>query len=271
MTNALQKANPKSVSEYLQKEGVIAKIQNYLPAAGVTAARFSQLCIMEINRNPGLQKCSFESVVRCMMQSAELGLTPGGKLGEAYLVPYGDQCTFIVGYKGLINLARRSGQIASINSQLVCDNDVFEYEQGLNPKLVHKPALGNRGNVIGAYAIAFFRDGQTLPQVEWMDIDQVDAIKNRSKASRNGPWVTDTGQMQRKTVIRRLMNYLPLSPDDQLRAALTADEDDIVEATATRVERVHVASADDLDAMLGTPPAEPEPDHDAPAWSQGPE
>ena len=82
------------------------------------------------------------------MQAVQLGLEPG-LLGHCYILPYKREATFIIGYKGMIDLARRSGHIQSIYAHAVHENDEFEYELGLHPKLEHKPSHGDRGAFIG--------------------------------------------------------------------------------------------------------------------------
>lgn len=172
-------------------------------------------------------KCTPQSLLFSMMTAAELGLDVGGVLGQAYLVPFwnrkanggkgGYEAQFIPGYKGLINLARRSGKISLVESRLVRQGDTFELEFGLHPKVVHVPNYkSSLGDVLGAYCIA--RVTGEDPLVEWMTRSDLDGIKARSKSRDRdgnivGPWITDEAQMQRKTVIRRTMNYVPMSPE----------------------------------------------------------
>ena len=185
------------------------KLEAVLPAH-VRPERLLRMAIMSVHDNPDLLRCTPQSVLIATMDAAVLGLEPG-VLGQAYFVPYGNKCQFIPGYRGLIELARRGGAITRMDAQVVREGDVFEYEYGTNAHLVHKPKLGNTGKVIAAYAIAWLSSG--VMQFDVMSRAELDAIHRRSKAGSSGPWVTDEVEMQRKTVVRRLCKYLPLSPE----------------------------------------------------------
>jgi len=193
----------------------------------LTAERVTKIALLAYSKTPKLRECSMESVYAAVLQAAELGLEPGGALGHAYLVPYGQSCTFIPGYRGLIELARRSGEIESIEAHVIRERDTYEVEFGLDPKLQHKPFLdGDAGGLKLVYAVARLKGGQV--QTEVMTKAQVDAIRARSRSGNNGPWVTDYEEMARKTVVRRLCKYLPLSPEkaEALAGALAADDAD---------------------------------------------
>lgn len=177
----------------------------------VTADRLMKVALTAINKTPALLGCTQDSLLMSIMQAAELGLEPGGALGEGYLVPYGKTCQFIPGYRGLISLARRSGQIISLEAHVVHMEDAFTFELGLESKLVHVPNLekDDAGPLRFVYAVAKLQGGGV--QFEVMSRAQVEAIRKRSKAGSNGPWVSDYEEMARKTVVRRLFKYLPVS------------------------------------------------------------
>ena len=177
----------------------------------VTADRLTKVALTAVNKTPALLACTKESLLMSIMQAAELGLEPGGALGEGYLVPYGKQCQFIPGYRGLISLARRSGQIVSLEAHVVHAKDAFTFELGLESKLVHVPNLEDEdpGPLRFVYAVAKLQGGGV--QFDVMSKAQVDKIRGRSKAGSSGPWVTDYEEMARKTVVRRLFKYLPVS------------------------------------------------------------
>ena len=188
------------------KDAIASRLPKHL-----TADRMLKVALTSINKTPKLLGCTRESLMMSIMQAAELGLEPGGALGEGYLIPYGNQCQFIPGYRGLIALARRSGQIVSIESHVVHAADEFSCGLGLDPFLKHIPAWEETdpGPLRFVYAVAKLKDGGT--QFEVMSRTQVEAIRARSKASGSGPWVTDYEEMARKTVVRRLFKYLPVS------------------------------------------------------------
>lgn len=207
--------------EFLEKGK--AQIAMALPAH-LTPDRMIRLACTEFSRNPALQRCNQTSVFGAIIQASQLGLEIG-VLGQAYLVPYKDQCQLIPGYKGLIALARRSGDVSSIETHIVYENDQFDLELGLDSKIIHKPCLdGDRGKIKLVYGVAKFRDGGH--HLEWMSIEDVHKIRARSKASSSGPWVTDYTQMVRKSLIRRMMNYLPMSIElsNALQISDAADE-----------------------------------------------
>ena len=204
-----RKDKQQTVMDLLEKaKGSIAAV---LPKH-LTVERLTKVALSATARKPELLACTPMSLVKAVMQGAELGLEVGGLLGDAYLVPYGTEATLIVGYRGLVKLARQSGALTSIEAYTVHEKDSFELEYGLEPRLVHKPFMvGPRGEVIAVYAIARFKDGGH--QVDVMTKAEVDAIRNRSQASKSGPWVTDYAEMAKKTVVRRMCKYLPLSAE----------------------------------------------------------
>lgn len=173
--------------------------------------RLMRVALMTISRTPKLAECTPHSLLNAFMTATQLGLEVGGVLGEAYLVPYKTEATFILGYRGMINLARRSGQIISIEAQVVREGDLFDFEYGLEMRFRHQPKAEVDQPITHAWALARFRDGGH--QLDVMTIRDIEAIRKRSRSSTNGPWVTDFAEMAKKTVVRRLCKYLPLSPE----------------------------------------------------------
>lgn len=164
----------------------------------LSADRMLKVALTSVNKTPTLLGCTKESLLQSIMMAAELGLEPGGMLGEGYLVPYGKICQFLPGYRGLISLARRSGQIVSLEAHIVHERDKFTYELGLESKLIHVPNLDDEdlGSMKFAYAVAKLVGGGV--QFEVMSKAQIDAIRRRSKAGNSGPWVSDYEEMARK-------------------------------------------------------------------------
>lgn len=192
--------------------------------------RMYQLAVSTINTTPKLAECSSASVLSCLMKCSALGLEPSAVdgLGRAYILPFHNkktgkhEATFILGYKGMIDLARRSGEIESIESRSVYEGDEFEFEFGLNEKLRHVPCASDRSDkaLTHVYFIAKFKDGGHY--VDVMTKAEVDEIRKRSKSANQGPWVTDYEAMARKTVVRRAFPYLPVSIE--AKSAVAADE-----------------------------------------------
>lgn len=188
--------------------------------------RIMRLTMTAVAKNPKLLNCTAATIYSAVLQCAQLGLEPE-LLGQAYLVPYRNnkkgvyECQLIPGYLGLLALARRSGEIASIEARVVRAGDIFDYEYGLNQKLVHKPEPQAKGDVTHVYAIARFKHGGE-PQWTVMTTDEVARHRARSRASGDGPWVTDYDAMALKTVLRVLCKLLPASVE--LRTAVALDE-----------------------------------------------
>lgn len=168
------------------------------------------------------------------MNAAQLGLEPNTPLGQAYLIPYGNQCQFQIGYKGLLDLAYRSGEVKMIDAQTVYENDEFEYELGLDPKLKHVPAMKDRGNPIYFYAVVKLVNGGYNFQV--MSIDDVKAHgKKYSKTFNNGPWQTNFEEMAKKTVLKKALKYAPLktefvrqvSEDESIKTTISKDMSEV--------------------------------------------
>ncbi len=225
------------IAYYLkQKQAEIAKM---LPSH-LNPERLLKVAQIAATTTPALAKCDVASLVGAIGQCAQMGLEPNTVLGHAYLVPFNtrrkdadgnerwvNSVQVIVGYKGLIDLARRSGQIVSIAAHEVCAADDFELVYGLDEKLNHKPALGDRGEIIGFYAVAKLVGGGYA--FEWMSTHQIHQIRDASqgyqqalkyKKESSHPWTVHFVEMGRKTVIRRLAKYLPLSIEFQTAAAL---------------------------------------------------
>jgi recombination protein RecT len=187
----------------------------------LTPDRITRIAMTSIQHTPKLLDCTPESLLGSVLTCTQLGLEPDGVSGRAYLIPYKDKCTLIVGYKGLMELARRSGEVQALEARVVHENDEFDYAYGDNPFIKHKPSLFTEpGKMIAAYAVATMKGG--LRQLEVMSKKDIDGIRARSKAKKDGPWVTDYDEMAKKTVIRRLCKYLPSSAE--LSQAIALDE-----------------------------------------------
>lgn len=182
----------------------------------LTAERVTRLFWQEVRRNPTLGKCEPETIASGLMTACQLGIEIGIQ-GQGWLIPYKNhkkgiyEAQFIIGYKGMIGLARRSGEVQSIETHIVYANDKFDLRLGINTNIEHSPFLeGDRGPAKLVYGVARFRDGGH--HFEWMSLSDVEKVRRRSKATReDSPWNTDYEQMVRKTLIRRMSNYLPMS------------------------------------------------------------
>lgn len=214
--------DPQTLKSLLSSEAVQAAIKDQ--AAGhFTPMRVTKMALMAVSRQPKLLQCTTKSLLGAMIQSAELGLNfAGGPTGEAYLVPYKQTAQLIVGYRGLKELALRSGKVTYVQAFIVHENDVFKYELGTEPKIRHEPVLTNRGKPVAAYAVARFVGG-AVPIFVVMNIDEVNAIRKRSQAANSGPWVTDFEEMAKKTAFRNLAKWLPMSTELEQAQEYDAD------------------------------------------------
>lgn len=216
---ATQKAN--TIRELFNQASVQKELKRAIPKH-LTVDRLLRVAMTSIQQTPKLLDCTQRSLLRCIMVCAELGLEPSNILGQAYLVPFSNKGTLeaqlIPGYRGYIALARRSGEVQSVSAQVVYENDHFVIQYGLDDRLEHIPAEGDRGNVRGAYVVFRYKDGSY--SFDYMPKSDIDAIKARSKAANSGPWVTDYGEMCKKTVIKRHAKLAPLSVEFQKASIL---------------------------------------------------
>ncbi len=248
---------PSDKQSLVRVQDMLTKSRDSIAAAlpkHLTPDRIMRVALTELRTNPNLLRCDPQSLVASIVKASQLGLEVGSALGSAYLVPYGPEATLIVGYRGLIQLARRSGEIVSLTARVVYEKDAFELEYGLEERLRHVPSTDpEQGPITHAYAVAKLVDGGV--QFDVMTKAEVDAIRKRSRAGSSGPWVTDYAEMARKTVVRRLAKYLPLSVE--LADAIMADQDVIQEEKS-----VSGAVVDDLNASLAASEPEPTPTHE---------
>ena len=246
---AKPKGTINNISDLLKKHE--DQIQAALPKH-LTAKRLIRVALTAMSKNPALLECTPKSLFGAVIQAAELGLEPDSPLGHAYMIPFNrnykdssgkwhkeKNIQFIIGYRGMLDLVRRSGQIDGIVSMPVYENDEFSYEYGTGEHIKHVPTLEEKGNLTHVYAYAKLKDGGFMFEV--MTKKQVDAIRARSKASETGAWVTDYIQMARKTLIIRLCKYLPLS---------------IELARAVELSEADEAGKDTIDYALDIPDAE---------------
>lgn len=211
--NAPVASNKPSMQQYIkQMEGEIKKA---LPSV-ITPERFTRIILSALSTNPKLAQTTPQSFLGAMMTAAQLGVEPNTPLGQAYLIPFKNhgvmECQFQLGYKGLIDLAYRSGEVSVIQAQVVYSNDDFHYSFGLNPELKHVPAKSDRGDPVAVYAVFRTKDGGYGFEVMSMDDVRAHARKY-SKAYGSGPWQTNFEEMAKKTVLKRVLKYAPLKSD----------------------------------------------------------
>lgn len=210
-----QRRNGMTMQQYIKNmEGEIKKA---LPSV-ITPERFTRITLSALSSNPDLQKTTPTSFMAAMMTAAQLGLEPNTPLGQAYLLPYKNkgvmECQFQLGYKGLIDLAYRSGEITIIQAHTVYENDEFSFEYGMNPDLKHIPAKTNRGNPICYYAMFKTKSGgYGFEVMSHEDIKEHAKKYSKSFGSTYSPWNTNFEEMAKKTVLKQVLKYAPLKSD----------------------------------------------------------
>src|SRR5579864_7308673 len=215
----------------------------------ITPEHLLKTALVAANRNPELLKCTQASIVESLYKAAELGLSVSGSLGEGFIIPFNNKVTnkstgketwiiqaqFVPGYPGLTKLARQSGEVKRIEAEVVYSNDKFLYKKGKTPVLDFEPLLtGDRGKMLGAYALAELSDGDI--QTDWMTVEDIEKVRQRSKA-KNGPaWSFSFGEMSRKTVFRRLAKWLPLSSEKFSKAIELSDQEFDINALSSGLQ-----------------------------------
>lgn len=248
-----EEPKPKTIREMLLDPAQQAEIARAIPTS-MTPERFARLATTAINGSPQLQRCTAKSLIAACMQAAALGLEPNTPLGHCWLLPFENRrdhtfdVQFILGYRGIINLALRSPNIHSVQARAVYEKDEFEYELGLNEKLFHKPVFEeDSGPIVTYYGIVRYPDGGHY----WTLVKPhtVEEHRNRSSSPNSPAWKNDYEAMALKTVIRIMSPYMPLSAE--AAAGLAADGtapvnyDDIVKPDEDIID---VESHEDTDA-----------------------
>lgn len=244
-----RQGKPKTLNDYIKL--MEPEIKKALPSI-ITPERFTRMTLTAVRSTPGLAACEPKSFLAAMMSAAQLGLEPNTPLGQAYLIPFKNnkkgitEVQFQIGYKGLIDLAYRSGEVEVVQAQCVYENDKFECEYGIEPKLRHVPADGDRGKLKKIYAM--FRTKSGGYGFEVMSIKDIeDHAKKYSKAynSSSSPWKSNFEEMAKKTVLKRVLKYAPLKSDFvrsvvQDETVKTELSDDMYEVPAEQIDYVDV-------------------------------
>lgn len=223
LTNNAQPKN--TLAKYVNDMMKGGAIEKALPKV-ITPERFTRMTLSAISNNADLQKCTPTSFLAAMMQAAQLGLEPNTPLGQAYLIPYKNhgrmECQFQTGYQGILDLCYRTKEYKRITAETVYSNDEFEYELGLDPKLIHKPAMINRGEAVAYYATYTLTNGGQSFAV--MSKDEMDDFRKQyvKSSGERTPWNTSFDSMAKKTVLKQLLKYAPKTAD--VANLIAADE-----------------------------------------------
>lgn len=250
-----------TIAQYLeaQKPAIMAALPR-----NIDVDRFTRIVLTTVRTNPTLLKCDPLSILAATMQSAQLGLEPGSGLGEAYIIPYKREATFQMGYRGVIKLARNSGDLSAIWAEAVYAGDVFRVVMGTEPRIVHEPDFtverGTYEAMTHVYAVAKLSSGET--QYAVMTKAEIEAHKkrySRGAASAQSPWSDPLGavEMAKKTVVLRLGKMLPLSAevarafasDGTVRRELSADMSSLPDVDEEAVEPEAIGAVE-VDAVV---------------------
>jgi recombination protein RecT len=267
-------AESSTIRGLLEGEAFKAAVAKSLPRH-LPPDRFIRIALTALMRTPKLADCDRSSFFQALLSLSQLGLEPDGR--RAHLIPFNNrkrgvvECQLIVDYKGLVELAMRSGQVSNIHADVVCENDEFDFDRGKLER--HRINFReDRGAIYAVYAIVRFKDGSEKCDV--MTRSEVEKIRARSFAADDGPWVTDWQEMAKKTVFRRLSKWLPLSAEfrDAVESDPEASEDYRVENARTVFDATSfLPAASDLAIPQTTgyaPEPDPEPDPAKPADPQ---
>lgn len=225
-----------SAPQDLSVERAVAAMQDKFHAAlpaHIPSERFVRVALSAL-ADPQVRKVAAtpqgkRSILEATLRAASDGLLLDKR--ESALVAFGDGVQYMPMVAGIMKKARNSGEISSLICQVVYSNDEFQIDYVTSAEPVtHRPNLRERGKPYGVYAIARLKDG-SWSQPEFMTRDEVELIRQRSRAKNNGPWVTDFWEMARKTVIRRLAKYLPSSTDKDGFQEVVRHDDELIDLT----------------------------------------
>ena len=269
---------PKDLAHLLASPSVQNQIKAALPRH-MTAERMARIATTELRKVPKLAQCDPMSFLGAVIQCAQLGLEPGNALGHAYMLPFdkrgkvngkwqtvGTEVQLIIGYRGMIDLARRSGQIISLTARTVHQADRFSYRYGLDETIEHIPAEGERGPITHVYAVAKLKDGGV--QFEVMSVADVNRVRDASQGYKSAlqyektdsPWMQHYDEMAKKTAIRRLFKYLPVSIeiqravtlDEHGEAGISQQNSAVIDGSFTEIPEQEQISADRTDPPADT-------------------
>ena len=203
-----------------------------VPDASFDLKRTYEVAASEVQKNKRLQECSIESILESVKQACYLGLEPSSVTGEAYLVPYGNRCTLVIGYKGQLELMYRGGHVTSVWAYPIYESDLpnVDIQLGTKPQVKHSPTLGSaRGELVAVYACAEIPSSDQV-KFDFMTREECDRIRSKSAGahSKSHPWNTDYEAMCLKSVIKKMSKTISKKQNqhaERLSYASVAAED----------------------------------------------
>jgi recombination protein RecT len=212
VTTQIQKATPQTqyVSIKQAMEAMAPQMAEVVPRH-LSAEKLMKVALGSIKKDSKLLECSVSSLLSCVMEASKLGLSIGGILGEAHLVPFSREATLIIGYRGFVSLMRRGGDITTVRAVVVCEKDRFRYTEGLDPTIEHEPSLlEDRGAPTHVYAVAKWKDSDDC---QFVVLGKQSVMKARAVSKKQELWDQHPEAYWQKTAIRRLAKLAPLDVD----------------------------------------------------------
>ncbi len=264
----------RSVQEWLSDERFLNTMRS-MAAASIDPQRLLAVVGHLLQRESDLALCEPASLLSCVLLAGRLGLDPSPVLGQCYILPFDDNsrrppvklATFVIGYKGYVELFYRSGKVLDVYGATVREGDLFEYDLGTEPYIHHRPSLDKRGDILAAYSVLHLENQGLIAHV--MGTPEIAKFKARSRAAQRerGPWFTDPDPMHVKTTLRQIARFAPVSPDATRAAAQDG-------GLHTRLSLEDLGGIDLLDVPPDSPPPEDAPEPPAgspPASPQAPQ
>lgn len=257
-----------TVAQWCQSSSALAEVEKNIPAnSGVTNERFLRLLWTAIQKTPKILNCTIQSVSSCAYDMVALDLSPGSLFAEAHLIPFKDQCTLILGWKGLMKLVIRGGAVKRFETCIVYEGEPFSLTRGLHPDLVHTPDIDPKKRVldkiVGAYSIAVYHDGDR--EFNFMTRKEMDKTGDAAIAKakgRNTPWTTHKEEMYKKTVIRNHCKMFPMPAEQQQAVFQDAENERTghqaidVSATVVQPEEAAPETIEDVTKQIESKAAE---------------
>ncbi len=217
---------PPTVHGYLTAPGMWERFQTALPAH-MNGERFARIALNTFLKDPKLQKCTVDSFMKCLLDCAAFGLYPDGRI--VHFIPFGDKCTMIIDYKGFVQLILGNGIVARVHADVVCEGETFEFNVGEIKRHfwdATKPRDVKKWTAV--YALVEYKYGGSKAEI--MSRDEVLAIRNSSHGYKSAitykkshPWIDNETEMAKKTAVRRLVKWVPLT--QEVIAAIEADDE----------------------------------------------
>lgn len=246
----------------------IVKVQDYFKA---NIERIQEACssvkiteqvidaVQVVSKNFKLQSCNASSIVGAVITASRLGVSLDPNVKHSYLIPYGKECKLEISYMGLIDVIYRSTG-GLIEAHMVYEKDFFEYQQGSNPNVTHKPVVfGDKGSLIGCYAICKIDDNFTI---EFMDVGEIEKCKSENQSIKNGKpcivWDKWYSEMAKKSVIRRLYKRLPKTRQTAMvasydeKSAIGADTSEFIDIDGVELPPKENTPEQELNELTGS-------------------